>query len=56
MSVYAMTWRGANGLRMQPVIAASLQQAWAAAFDLAQQLGDVRGFGLRRVHAGAPRA
>mgnify|MGYP001217480258 CR=1 FL=1 len=57
MSRYLMTYRGDAGLRLLPIIAPTLDAAWACAFDLAEQLagpdGAVRGFCLRRMPGGA---
>lgn len=56
MSLYAMTYRAQGGvLRLQPLLARSMAEAWANAFDLAETLGcsPVCGFGVRRVGAGA---
>lgn len=48
MSLYAMTYRAADGQRVtQHLIAADLQAAWARAFDLAERMaGTACGFGV----------
>lgn len=52
MSTYVMSFRTAQGLRVQPLLAHSRAQAFELAFALAEQLGgEVRGFCLRRVGA-----
>lgn len=52
MNVYAMTYRTSEGLRMRPVQAASMAEAWASAFDAIEALGlAVAGFGVRRLGA-----
>lgn len=54
MNVYAITYRTAEGLRMRPVQAASMAEAWASAFDVIEALGlAVAGFGVRRVGVAA---
>lgn len=50
MSTFVMTYRSGGQLRMQPLIARTLTQAWAAAFDVVERLGgEVHAFGVRRV-------
>ncbi|UYL85441.1 hypothetical protein gp39 [Acidovorax phage Alfacinha1] len=45
--MYAMTYRAADGRRVSlHLIAASLAAAWDRAFDVADRLQDVRGFGV----------
>ncbi|WP_343593894.1 hypothetical protein [Paracidovorax wautersii] len=53
MNTYAITYRTPEGLRMRPVQAASLAAAWDSAFATLAALGSVRGFGVRRLVAGA---
>lgn len=49
-----MTYRTPEGLRMHPVQAASMAEAWARAFDAIEALGlAVAGFGVRRLGAAA---
>lgn len=52
MNTYVMSFRTAAGLRLQPLLARDLAHAWDCAFDLAERLGRVQGFGLRRVGGG----
>ncbi len=50
MSTFVMTYRTAEGLRMQPVLADSMAQAWNRAFDVLERLGCTAcGCGVRRV-------
>ena len=52
MSLYAMTYRTADGLRMRPVRADTLAAAWDCAFDTIEAIGlPVAGFGVRRLGA-----
>ncbi|MDA8455283.1 hypothetical protein M4R22_10970 [Acidovorax sp. GBBC 3334] len=60
MNAFVMTYREHGGtrggaLRLLPLLAGSMADAWARAFDLAETLGcsPVCGFGVRRVGAGA---
>lgn len=60
MSAFVMTYREHGGnrggaLRLLPLMAGSMADAWARAFDLAETLGcsPVCGFGVRRVGGGA---
>lgn len=56
MNAFVMTYRAQGGdLRLQPLLARSMADAWARAFDLAERLGcsPVCGFGVRRVEGGA---
>ncbi|WP_313073289.1 hypothetical protein [Melaminivora sp.] len=49
-----MTYRTAAGLRLQPVLAANLKQAWERAFDVLERLGcNACGCGLRKLKGGA---
>ena len=59
MSAFVMTYRESGGprggaLRLLPLVAGSMADAWACAFDLAETLGcsAVCGFGVRRVAGG----
>ncbi len=53
MSTFVMTYRTADGLRMQPLLARDMAAAWDCAFDVAERLGcQACGFGVRRVAKG----
>lgn len=56
MSAFVMTYRAQGGaLRLQPLLARSMAEAWAQAFDMAETLGcsPVCGFGVQRLGGGA---
>lgn len=52
---FVMTWRSAGKLRAQPLLACSLAEAWARAFEVAEALGcgPLCGFAVRRCGGGA---
>lgn len=50
MSRYVMTYRTADGLRMQTMLAASMAQAWDCAFEVLERMGCTAcGCGVRRI-------
>ena len=50
MSRYVMTYRTADGLRMQSVAAANMAAAWECAFEVLERLGCIAcGCGVRRL-------
>ena len=55
MSTFVMTYRTAGKLRAQPLLACSLAEAWAQAFEVAEALGcgPLCGFAVRRCGGGA---
>lgn len=55
MSTFVMTYRSAGKLRAQPLLACSLAEAWARAFEVAEALGcgPLCGFAVRRCGGGA---
>ena len=56
MNAFVMTYRAQGGaLRLQPLLARSMADAWVRAFDLAEALGcsPVCGFCVRRVGGAA---
>lgn len=55
MNAFVMTFRNRGQLHRHPLLAASMADAWARAFDLAEALGGSQpiGFAVRRAGIGA---
>lgn len=53
MSTFVMTYRTADGLRLQPLLARDMAAAWDCAFDVAERMGcGACSFGVYRAAKG----
>lgn len=53
MSTFVMTYRTADGLRLQPLLAHTLATAWDRAFDVVERMGCAAcSFGVHRAAKG----